>query len=106
MDAAKFVAALLVIGIHTAVFSDLNSTIYFAFVQIICRTAVPFFAVCTGYYIGTRVSFRNRLEKTEANRAAFFRQWKKILTLYAVWTGLYFYPILDSNRLVFSHCIC
>ena len=89
MDAAKFVAALLVIGIHTAVFSDLNSTIYFAFVQIICRTAVPFFAVCTGYYIGTRVSFRNRLEKTEANRAAFFRQWKKILTLYAIWTGLY-----------------
>ena len=99
MDAAKFVAALLVIGIHTAVFSDLNSTIYFAFVQIICRTAVPFFAVCTGYYIGTRVSFRNRLEKTEANRSDLVRGMDR--TLSAV-----FYPILDSNRLVFSHCIC
>lgn len=89
VDVAKFVAALMVIGIHTAIFSDINDTIYFSVVHIICRVAVPFFAVCTGYYIGSKVSFSEKLETTKANQTVFFRQWKKSLILYAVWTGLY-----------------
>lgn len=89
IDAAKLIAALLVIGIHTAIFSDLNGTVYFVFVQIICRTAVPFFAVCTGYFIGIKLSFQNKLEKTKANQAVFFRQWKKTINLYVAWSGLY-----------------
>lgn len=89
VDVAKFAAALMVIGIHTAIFSDINDIIYCSVVHIICRVAVPFFAVCTGYYIGSKVSFSEKLETTKANKTVFFRQWKKFLILYAVWTGLY-----------------
>lgn len=89
VDIAKYLAALLVIGIHTALFSDLNDTLYFIVVQIICRVAVPFFAVCTGYYLGNKLSFGDRLENTNSNLSVFIHQWKKIFVLYFIWTCLY-----------------
>lgn len=89
VDIAKYLAALLVIGIHTALFSDLNDTLYFAVVQIVCRVAVPFFAVCTGYYLGSKLSFGDRLENTSSNLSLFVHQWKKVFVLYFIWTCLY-----------------
>lgn len=89
VDIAKYLAALLVIGIHTAIFSDLNNTLYFVVVQIICRVAVPFFAVCTGYYLGNKLSFGDRLENTNSNLNVFIHQWKKAFILYFIWTCLY-----------------
>lgn len=89
VDIAKYLAALLVIGIHTSLFSDLNDTLYFIVVQIVCRVAVPFFAVCTGYYLGNKLSFGDRLENTNRNLSVFIHQWKKVFVLYFVWTCLY-----------------
>lgn len=63
--------------------------LYFAVVQIICRLAVPFFAVCTGYYLGGKLSFADRLEKSDKNRKIFLHQWKKIFVLYFIWSCLY-----------------
>ena len=51
IDIAKFLAALLVIAIHTSLFEDLDSQLYFLFNSVLCRLAVPFFAATTGYYL-------------------------------------------------------
>jgi surface polysaccharide O-acyltransferase-like enzyme len=50
VDLSKYIAALMVIAIHTAPLSDVQEEAYFILVQVICRMAVPFFAVCTGYF--------------------------------------------------------
>lgn len=51
IDIAKFLAALLVIAIHTSLFEDLDGQLYFLFNSVLCRLAVPFFAATTGYYL-------------------------------------------------------
>lgn len=90
VDIAKYLAALLVIGIHTALFSDLNDTLYFVVVQIICRVAVPFFAVCTGYFIGRNLAFREGgLVGVSFNTSEFIQRGKSIALLYFSWTCLY-----------------
>ena len=86
---AKYLAALLVIGIHTNPFIDINDTINFFAVKIVGQMAVPFFAVCTGYYLGNKLSFGAMLEKTNSNLQLFIRQWKKVFVLYFIWTCLY-----------------
>ena len=51
IDFATFVASLLVVAIHTALFKDVNKQLYFVFNELICRLGVPFFAICTGFYL-------------------------------------------------------
>ena len=57
IDLAKYVASLLIIGIHTGLGADLNDTIGFVIVEIICRLAVPFFAVSTGFFLADSLAF-------------------------------------------------
>lgn len=89
VDVAKYIAALLVIGIHTNLFSDVNETVHFAFVQIVCRTAVPFFAVCTGYYIGCKLHSFVQQDRTISFRNLLLARWEKVIRLYMIWTCLY-----------------
>lgn len=89
IDVAKFVAALMVIAVHTGLFSDVDSLLYFVVVNILCRQAVPFFAICTGYFMGRKLTFGDKLEGTADNRAVFRQQLKRVAGLYAVWTVLY-----------------
>lgn len=51
IDFVKYVASILIIAIHTSLFKDYNEILYFAFVNVICRLAVPFFAISTGYFM-------------------------------------------------------
>lgn len=81
IDLAKFIAALLVIAIHTALFVDVNKNVYFVFNELICRLAVPFFAICTGYYLS-----ENDVKS----------QWVKIVRIYIVWTILYFLFLIPN----------
>lgn len=86
VDVLKYVSALLIIAIHCNLFQDVNRTLYFAVVNVICRFAVPFFAMCTGYFLAKK-------ERTADNSAAvnrmFLRQEKKLILLYIVWSGVY-----------------
>ena len=50
IDVAKFVVAIMVILIHTSIFSGGN-VIVWQF-DAFLRLAVPFFVLCTGYYFG------------------------------------------------------
>ena len=88
IDFAKFIAAFLVVAIHTSLFSDVNQTLYFVFNELVCRLAVPFFAICTGYYLCLSV-----------NNGQFNKVWKqewKLIKIYALWTFLYFLFLIIS----------
>lgn len=85
VDLFKFFSALLIIGIHTSPFSDINENLYFFVVNVFCRLAVPFFAVCSGYYL-TKV-----IQKNDYRIATIKRQEIKLIKLYLIWTVLYFF---------------
>lgn len=54
LDFSKFVAAFLVAAIHIPPFEEIAPVFSHEFQQVICRMAVPFFFVCTGYFIGEK----------------------------------------------------
>ena len=75
IDIAKYVAAILVVAIHTHPFKVIWPVFDFVFVEILCRFAVPFFAVCTGYYLAISGSIK--------------RSFMKIAKLYCLWSLVY-----------------
>ena len=83
VDLFKFISSILIIGIHTNLFVDINDTLNFAFVDIVCRLAVPFFAVCSGYFLS------KSLAKNEFRAKPIKKQEWKMIKLYALWTLLY-----------------
>ena len=83
IDLFKFISSILIIGIHTNLFVDINDTLNFAFVDIVCRLAVPFFAVCSGYFLSKSLS------KNEYGAKPIKKQEWKMIKLYALWTLLY-----------------
>ena len=83
IDLFKFISSILIIGIHTNLIVDINDTLNFAFVDIICRLAVPFFAVCSGYFLS------KSLAKNEFRAKPIIKQEWKMIKLYALWTLLY-----------------
>lgn len=90
VDIFKFICAFFVIGIHTSVFSDISSKFNFFFTQIVCRVAVPFFIVTTGYFIGKKLTFNNnKVENSENNNYIFKKNIKQIFFLYTIWSLIY-----------------
>lgn len=83
IDLFKFISSILIIGIHANLFIDINKTLSFAAVNIICRLAVPFFAVCSGYFLS------KSLAKSEYEAKPIKKQEWKLIKLYALWTVLY-----------------
>lgn len=88
IDLAKFIAALLVVAIHTSLFNDVNETLYFVFNELICRLAVPFFAICTGYYLCLSVN-------GDQSNKVWKQEWK-LIKIYALWTLLYFLFLIPN----------
>lgn len=84
IDLAKYIASLLIIGIHANLCADFNDTLRFFIVDIICRLAVPFFAVGTGYFLASRWGGDQRV-----NRMLLLTQEKKQIRLYFVWSVIY-----------------
>lgn len=86
VDFAKYIASLSIIAIHTGLFADVHPELYFVVVQIISRMAVPFFAVCTGYFLASKLE----TDGVQTNSAdVFVKYCKKIVLMYFVWTMLY-----------------
>lgn len=82
IDIAKYIAAIFVIAIHTRPFKNISSEIDFFFVDIICRFAVPFFAVCTGFYVSS-IGEKNSISLT------IKRSLYKMTKLYIFWSLIY-----------------
>ena len=51
LDVCRLAAALLVITIHTAPLSDVNTEADFFLTRVLARVAVPYFFMLTGYFL-------------------------------------------------------
>jgi len=83
IDMAKLMAAILVIGIHTHPLQDVSKQADFLLVEVFCRQAVPFFAICTGYYLCQAYLTTKQLKPV-------LSACKKVLKLYLGWSSFYF----------------
>lgn len=89
IDLAKFAAALLVVVLHLG-----PGGLFVK--QFLCRLAVPFFLVCAGYFLFSK------LQKGSSPSPVVLPYFLRILRLYAVWTVLYYLALplftLSYNR--------
>lgn len=83
LDFFKFIAAILVITIHTQLFCDIDEVIYCYYGKIITSCAVPFFFVLSGYFYGKEYQ-QGRLSGYKCGRLI-----KKYLKMYLFWGGVY-----------------
>ncbi len=92
IDLSKFIFSICVVCIHTRLFSGISRALDFWFVDMFCRMAVPFFVVCTGYYLSTRLVFDNnidRLELSKNNVQMFLTTSLRFLFMYISWSIIY-----------------
>lgn len=75
VDIAKLIASLFVVGIHTNLLSDVNPQLNLIITGLICRMGVPFFALCSGFFL--------------VEQESLLPQWQKLMKLYIVWTIIY-----------------
>ena len=87
VDVARFVCALLVVAIHVRPLSTYTELGNFLLDKGLCRIAVPFFFLVSGY-------FWARKPLTLRSLGAFL--WR-IALLYALWTAIY-YPIVTESQ--------
>lgn len=85
VDIAKFLCAIFVIGIHTRPLSGLSEVADFVLCDIIFRVAVPFFAVCTGYYLTQKLDSN----EGESGWASVKSLALRVLLLYVLWSLFY-----------------
>lgn len=85
LDFLKFAAAFLVVAIHIPPFEEAAPVFSHEFQQVICRMAVPFFFVCTGYFMGEKIADKGRVKKYLFH----------IIKMYVWWSLLYLIPIID-----------
>ena len=85
IDIAKFIASIFVIGIHTRPLSGLSEIADFFLCDVVFRTAIPFFAVCTGYYLTKKIdnTDKNYLWRNVSSMAL------RILFMYVAWSLFY-----------------
>ena len=88
VDIVKFIASIMVMLIHTPVFSHTN-TVLWQF-DVIARLAVPFFITCSGYYFAERLALQNGcVLNYGASAAAAVQYINKLGRMYIAWSGFY-----------------
>lgn len=84
MDIFKFVAAFLVIAIHTGPFLEYNEVVTFFIVRVIARLAVPYFFMCAGYFFVVK--------SKERTPEIYLKKYiGHILILYFTWSLVYLF---------------
>lgn len=84
LDRFRFIAALLVIAIHTSPLTTLNADADFFLTRIAARVAVPFFFMVTGHFIVSDI-----FEKDDAKYDRVFSYVKKTAIVYGLCILLY-----------------
>lgn len=80
IDFFKFVFSIFVIGIHTNLFSDLNSVAHFSIVNVFFRLSVPYFVMCTGYFVSKSIAYHKK------SLNPLWKQEKKLVFIYLFWS--------------------
>jgi peptidoglycan/LPS O-acetylase OafA/YrhL len=84
VDVLRLVFAIGVAAIHTMAFQSINEDLRIATSMGICRIAVPFFFIVSGYFL------YNRINSEKEPKATL----KRLLILYWVWVGIEFITLL------------
>ncbi len=86
LDVAKFIAAILIIVLHTSPLSSYSSIISFGLRDIVTIIAVPFFFITSGFLFCGKL---NTLKEKE--RSEYFKQYiKRLMVMYLFWSAVYF----------------
>lgn len=85
VDLCKFFMAIVVIAIHVHPFEGYASTTLLDVYNLLCGCAVPFFFLCTGYFMAQKILYTN----CEQQLVIMRRYVKKLLRLYLIWTLVY-----------------
>lgn len=98
IDIAKYIGAMLVVAIHTFPFIDFSESFHLFFISTVCRLAVPFFFVCSAFFLFTR------MRETPRKSSSLLRRYlRRLLVLYLVWTVIYLpYTIWNYSAAGFS----
>lgn len=83
IDITKYVSALLVVCIHTYPLIDISETLNTYFLQTVCRIAVPFFFMISGFFL-----FR-KINGTQQDNEVLKKYLWRLLKLYLIWTVIY-----------------
>ena len=75
LDIVKFIAALLVVGVHANFLNDISPTVAKVVNAALGRMAVPFFACVTGYF----------LTKHEKNIKSLLSYYVVFSVIYIIW---------------------
>lgn len=85
LDLAKFIAAILIIVLHTSPFSSYSSILNFGFRNIVTIIAVPFFFITSGFLFCTKL---NSLSEDKGN---YYKNYiKRLGVMYLLWSAVYF----------------
>lgn len=63
LDRFKFIAAFLVVAIHTSPLSSFSANADFLLTRVLARTAVPFFLMVTGYFLLPQYLFEKSMDR-------------------------------------------
>ena len=77
--------AIVVIAIHVHPFEGYSRTMLLDMYDLLCGCAVPFFFMCTGYFMAQKILYVNY----EQQFTVLKRYVKKLLYLYLFWTVVY-----------------
>lgn len=86
VDTVRFIAAFCVVAIHIRPLLNYSALGNFLFVDGLCRIAVPYFFLVSGY-------FWARKPTSLSSQLAFLG---RIAILYALWTAIYYPVVLES----------
>ncbi len=101
IDLGKYICAMLVVAIHTFPFVDISPSFNLFFISTLCRLAVPFFFVCSSFFLFRKVSRQS--DKREESMERLKTWFKRIGILYLIWTVIYLpYTIWNYAEAGFS----
>jgi len=86
IDLMKFIAAILVISLHTNAFYEFNLIFGNIAKQGFSRLAVPFFFICSGYFLASSLENKDK----ESSRKVLRKTMLRLLWLYVGWCIVYF----------------
>lgn len=90
LDLAKFVAAILIIVLHTNPFGSYSGVISYGLRSIVTVVAVPFFFITSGYLFFSKIETLKGKEKDQY----FLKYIKRLVIMYLIWSAIYFVFVL------------
>lgn len=96
LDSAKFVAAIMVVAIHTNAFKDINIKFYNFCSYCIFTFAVPFFFICSGYFLGKKIG---RSKNTTEYKNLITQYALRLLYPYLIW-GIWYFTITCALNII------